>query len=198
MAWTLFIAALMISSLPTYSWSSIRIRSGWRLFALGGRGLLGAALLARRGSRCCASRRSTSRCCRSLSRPTQRVKRRRAGRGCARIGWRRASRARVGRTGSPSDIPGATGAFATQGGGDLRADFRAKIVATDDGDEPQGGQEGRVAERCEHERSSLVWRHNRVGLALFRFGLSRSCWDGQCSSFVLIRQEAICGACLSP
>jgi CDP-diacylglycerol--serine O-phosphatidyltransferase len=45
MAWTLFIAALMISSIPTYSWSSIRIRSGWRLFALAGIALLGAALL---------------------------------------------------------------------------------------------------------------------------------------------------------
>ena len=45
MAWTLFIAALMISSLPTYSWSSIRIRQGWRLFALAGIALLGAALI---------------------------------------------------------------------------------------------------------------------------------------------------------
>lgn len=45
MAWTLFIAALMISSLPTFSWSSIRIRSGWRLFALAGIALLGAALI---------------------------------------------------------------------------------------------------------------------------------------------------------
>jgi CDP-diacylglycerol---serine O-phosphatidyltransferase len=45
MAWTLFIAVLMISSLPTYSWSSIRIRSGVRLFALAGVALLGAALL---------------------------------------------------------------------------------------------------------------------------------------------------------
>ncbi len=45
MAWTLFIAALMISSLPTYSWSSIRIRSGWRMFALAGIALLGAALI---------------------------------------------------------------------------------------------------------------------------------------------------------
>ena len=45
MGWTLFVAALMISSLPTYSWSSIRIRSGWRLFALAGIALLGAALL---------------------------------------------------------------------------------------------------------------------------------------------------------
>ena len=45
MAWTLFIAMLMISSIPTYSWSSIRIRSGWRLFALAGVALLGAALI---------------------------------------------------------------------------------------------------------------------------------------------------------
>ena len=45
MAWTVFIAALMISSLPTYSWASIRIRSGWRLFALAGIALLGAALI---------------------------------------------------------------------------------------------------------------------------------------------------------
>lgn len=45
MAWTVFIAALMISSLPTYSWTSIRIRSGWRLFALAGVALLGAALI---------------------------------------------------------------------------------------------------------------------------------------------------------
>lgn len=43
--WTLFIALLMISSLPTYSWSSIRIRQGWRLFALAGVALLGAALI---------------------------------------------------------------------------------------------------------------------------------------------------------
>ena len=45
MVWTLFIAALMISSLPTYSWTSIRVRSGWRMFALAGVGLLGAALI---------------------------------------------------------------------------------------------------------------------------------------------------------
>jgi CDP-diacylglycerol--serine O-phosphatidyltransferase len=44
-AWTLFIAALMISSLPTYSWSSIRIRPAWRLFALAGIALFGAALM---------------------------------------------------------------------------------------------------------------------------------------------------------
>jgi CDP-diacylglycerol--serine O-phosphatidyltransferase len=45
MPWTLFIAALMISSLPTYSWTSIRIRPAWRLFALAGVALLGAALI---------------------------------------------------------------------------------------------------------------------------------------------------------
>jgi CDP-diacylglycerol--serine O-phosphatidyltransferase len=45
MAWTLFIALLMISNLPTYSWASIRIRQGWRLFALAGVALLGAALI---------------------------------------------------------------------------------------------------------------------------------------------------------
>lgn len=45
MGWTLFIALLMISSIATFSWSSIRIRSGWRLFALAGIALLGAALL---------------------------------------------------------------------------------------------------------------------------------------------------------
>jgi CDP-diacylglycerol--serine O-phosphatidyltransferase len=44
-AWTLLIAALMISSLPTYSWSSIRIRPAWRLFALAGVALFGAALI---------------------------------------------------------------------------------------------------------------------------------------------------------
>ena len=45
MAWTLFIAALMISSLPTYSWSSIRIRRSWRMAALAGIALLGAAAI---------------------------------------------------------------------------------------------------------------------------------------------------------
>ena len=45
MAWTLLVAALMISSLPTYSWSSIRIRPAWRLFALAGIALFGAALI---------------------------------------------------------------------------------------------------------------------------------------------------------
>ncbi|MEO6359824.1 MAG: phosphatidylcholine/phosphatidylserine synthase [Sphingomicrobium sp.] len=45
MAWTLFIALLMISNLPTFSWTSIRIRSSWRLFALVAVALLGAALI---------------------------------------------------------------------------------------------------------------------------------------------------------
>ena len=45
MVWTLFVAALMISSLPTYSWSSIRIRREWRLFTLAGIAIVGAALL---------------------------------------------------------------------------------------------------------------------------------------------------------
>ena len=45
MTWTLLIALLMISSLPTYSWASIRIRRDWRLFALAGVALFGAALI---------------------------------------------------------------------------------------------------------------------------------------------------------
>lgn len=45
MPWVLFVALLMISSIPTYSWSSIRIRKGWRLFALAAIAVLGAALL---------------------------------------------------------------------------------------------------------------------------------------------------------
>ncbi len=45
MAWILFIALLMISNLPTYSWSSIRIRRSIRLFALAATALLVAALL---------------------------------------------------------------------------------------------------------------------------------------------------------
>ena len=45
MPWVLFIALLMISSVPTYTWGSIRIRRGWRIFALAGVALLGAALL---------------------------------------------------------------------------------------------------------------------------------------------------------
>jgi CDP-diacylglycerol--serine O-phosphatidyltransferase len=45
MGWTIFIAVLMISSLPTYSWSSIRIRPSWRMFALAGLAMFGASLL---------------------------------------------------------------------------------------------------------------------------------------------------------
>jgi len=45
MPWTLFIAAMMISSLPTYSWASIRIRRSWRMAALAGIAVLGAAAI---------------------------------------------------------------------------------------------------------------------------------------------------------
>src|SRR5688500_2965191 len=45
MPWILFIALLMISNVPTYTWGSIRIRREWRIFALAGVALLGAALL---------------------------------------------------------------------------------------------------------------------------------------------------------
>src|SRR5690348_2947800 len=45
MPWTLFVALLMISSVPSYSWASVRIRSSWRLFALAAIALIGAALL---------------------------------------------------------------------------------------------------------------------------------------------------------
>jgi len=45
MVWTLLIAVLMISNLPTYSWTSIRIRKDWRMFALAGIALFGAALI---------------------------------------------------------------------------------------------------------------------------------------------------------
>lgn len=45
MPWVLAIAMLMISAIPTYGWSSIRLRRSWRLFALAGVGLLGAALV---------------------------------------------------------------------------------------------------------------------------------------------------------
>lgn len=45
MPWVLFVAALMISSIATYSWSSLRIRRSSRLFAIAGIGLLGAALV---------------------------------------------------------------------------------------------------------------------------------------------------------
>lgn len=45
LAWTLFIAALMISSIPTYSWVSLRIRRSMRIFALAFMALLVAALV---------------------------------------------------------------------------------------------------------------------------------------------------------
>ncbi len=45
MPWTLFIAVLMISAIPTFSWTSIRIRKSWRVAALAGVALLAAALI---------------------------------------------------------------------------------------------------------------------------------------------------------
>lgn len=45
MPWVLFVALLMISSIATYSWSSLRVRRSSRLFAIAGVGLLGAALV---------------------------------------------------------------------------------------------------------------------------------------------------------
>ncbi|GAA4040607.1 phosphatidylcholine/phosphatidylserine synthase [Sphingomonas rosea] len=45
MPWTLFVAILMISAIPTYSWTSIRIRRSWRVVALAGVALLAAALI---------------------------------------------------------------------------------------------------------------------------------------------------------
>lgn len=45
MPWVLFVALLMISSIATYSWSSLRIRRSSRLFAIAGIGLLAAALV---------------------------------------------------------------------------------------------------------------------------------------------------------
>jgi CDP-diacylglycerol--serine O-phosphatidyltransferase len=45
MPWVLLIALLLISSVATYSWSSLRIRRSSRLFAIAGVGLLGAALV---------------------------------------------------------------------------------------------------------------------------------------------------------
>ena len=45
MPWVLFIAMLMISSIATFSWSSLRLRRSWRIPALAGVGLLGAALI---------------------------------------------------------------------------------------------------------------------------------------------------------
>jgi CDP-diacylglycerol--serine O-phosphatidyltransferase len=45
MPWVLFVALLMISSVATYRWSSLRIRRSSRLLAIAGIGLLGAALV---------------------------------------------------------------------------------------------------------------------------------------------------------
>ncbi len=45
MPWILFVALLMISSVATYSWSSLRVRRSSRLFVIAGIGLLGAALV---------------------------------------------------------------------------------------------------------------------------------------------------------
>ena len=45
MPWVLFVALLLISSVATYSWSSLRVRRSSRLFAIAGIGLLGAALV---------------------------------------------------------------------------------------------------------------------------------------------------------
>jgi CDP-diacylglycerol---serine O-phosphatidyltransferase len=45
MPWVLLVAALMISNLATYNWSSFRLRREWRLFAIAGVGLFGAALV---------------------------------------------------------------------------------------------------------------------------------------------------------
>lgn len=48
MPWVLLVAFLMISNVATYSWSSLRIRRGWRLEILALIGLLGAALFTAR------------------------------------------------------------------------------------------------------------------------------------------------------
>ena len=45
MPWTLFIAVLMISSCRPTAGRVVRIRRSWRLFALAGVALLGAALI---------------------------------------------------------------------------------------------------------------------------------------------------------
>ena len=45
MPWTLFIAVLMISAIPTYSWTSFRIRKSWRVVALAGVAIIAAALI---------------------------------------------------------------------------------------------------------------------------------------------------------
>jgi CDP-diacylglycerol--serine O-phosphatidyltransferase len=45
MPWVIFIALLLISSVATFSWTSLRIRRSSRLFVIAGIGLLGAALV---------------------------------------------------------------------------------------------------------------------------------------------------------
>ena len=45
MAWTVLVALLMISSVATYSWSTLRVRRSSRIFVIAGIGLLGAALV---------------------------------------------------------------------------------------------------------------------------------------------------------
>ena len=45
MPWVLLVALLMISSVATYSWASLRIRRSSRLLAIAGIGLLGAAVV---------------------------------------------------------------------------------------------------------------------------------------------------------
>jgi CDP-diacylglycerol--serine O-phosphatidyltransferase len=45
MPWVIFVALLLISSIATFSWSSLRIRRSSRLFVIAGIGLLGAALV---------------------------------------------------------------------------------------------------------------------------------------------------------
>ena len=45
MPWVIFIALLLISSVATFSWSSLRIRRSSRLFVIAGIGLFGAALV---------------------------------------------------------------------------------------------------------------------------------------------------------
>lgn len=45
MPWLVFVALLMISSIATFSWGSLRIRQSWRLLALAAVGLLVAALI---------------------------------------------------------------------------------------------------------------------------------------------------------
>ena len=45
MPWTLFVAVLMISAIPTFSWTSIRVRKSWRVVALAAIALVAAALI---------------------------------------------------------------------------------------------------------------------------------------------------------